>query len=145
VLLEVICQAAVDDEPPREPAGLTESIIWRIAAVETRRREAMAVAAAAPARDFSPDWGDGLLASVLATMATVVFLYFQPAIRAMAARACLELLGQVERGVGEAVVGSSSWLAWAVWVVVGVCLAIWFAGGEVRAGWRRTLTEWLPR
>lgn len=144
-LLEVICQAAVDDEPAREPAGLTESILWRIASVEARRREVIAIAAAAPARDFSPDWGDGLLASVLATVATVVFLFFQPALRALAGRAFLETLGQVERVVSEAIVGSSSWLAWAVWVIAGLCLTIWFAGGEVRAGWRRTLTEWLPR
>ena len=134
----------MDDEPPREPAGLTESIIWRIAAVETRRREAMAVGGGASARLLAGlgRWPSGLRPRDDGDRRVPLF---PAAIRAMAARACLELLGQVERGVGEAVVGSSSWLAWAVWVVVGVCLAIWFAGGEVRAGWRRTLTEWLPR
>jgi anti-sigma factor RsiW len=143
MLLELICQAAVGDDLVREPAGLTEGILWRIASVEARRLEAAtAVVASVPTRDFTPDWGDGVLASFLATVATVVFLYFQPALRAMAGRACLEMLGQVERGVGDAIVGSSSWVAWAVWVIAGLCLAIWFAGGEVRAGWRRALTEW---
>lgn len=146
LLLQLICQAAVDDEPVREPAGLTEGILWRIASVEARRLESAAlVGTSERARDFTLDWGDGLLASVMATVVTVVFLLFQPALRVMAERACLELLGEVERGVGDAIMGSSSWVAWAVWVIVGVSLAIWFAGGEVRAGWRRTLTDWRLR
>jgi anti-sigma factor RsiW len=138
LLLEIVCQGAAGLEPAPEPTSLTAAIMRRIAELEARR-------ASAPSRRlFQPGWGDAALAALLATLATAVFMIVQPALWQTSSSALLQALAPVE-GAAVAFYSSwSSWLAWVIWVGVGLLLALWFAGGEVRAGWRRTLLARLP-
>jgi anti-sigma factor RsiW len=134
-VLEAICQTSAALDYESEPADLTAAIMRRIGELEERR------VAARGERAFGPGWADALLAAVLATLATAVFLAFQPGLWRMASLALTRMFA----GVATDVSAWSPWVAWVVWVGVGLTLAIWFAGGEVRAGWRRTLTARLSR
>lgn len=136
-VLEAICHGSAALAYAYEPADLTERIMRRVAAVERRR-------AAAGRGAFGLGWADGLLASLLATVMTALFLWFQPALSQQASAALVSNLLALDRGVVELVNTWSAWVVWAVWVGAGLGLALWFAGGEVRAGWRRALADRLP-
>jgi hypothetical protein len=138
LLLEIVCQGAAGLELAPEPTELTAAIMRRIAELEARR------ASASGRRLFQPGWGDAVLAAVLATLATTVFMFFQPALRQTSSSALLQALAPVERAAAAFYAGWSTWLAWVIWVGLGVMLTLWFAGGEVRASWRRTLLARLP-
>jgi anti-sigma factor RsiW len=136
--LELVREALTVGALMQQPPDLSPTIMRRVADLEARR------AAIVGQRSFAPGWGDGALAAILATLATAIFLIFQPALRQAAATTGGHVLDAAERAVGLVVMGSSSWLAWFVWVLAGLCLTIWLAGSEVRAGWRRALMERLP-
>lgn len=133
VLLEIVCEASTAVAPLHEPARLTYAIMSRIAEVEARR------AAATSQRRFGMGWADALLAGAMATVATLVFLLFQPGLRQTASLAMSQTILPLERSLGAFLVTSSSWFAWLVWIGIGVMIAVYFAGSEVRAEWRRSL------
>ena len=120
-------------EPLRDPEELTRSVMLRIRQSEAQRRMLAA------SRSFSLAWADALLAATLATMATVVFLFFQPALRASASGALALSASALAHDISGKASTWSPLAVWLVWVGLGVGLTLWFAGREVRAGWRRTL------
>src|SRR5262249_32683180 len=74
-LFESIDESLAEFQATAEPDGLTKRILDRVAAYESRR-------AAAQARGFSLRWSDGLLAALLATMTTLLFVLLDPPLRA---------------------------------------------------------------
>jgi predicted anti-sigma-YlaC factor YlaD len=137
-VLEAICHGAATLDTAYEPADLTAHVMRRVADLEARRL-------AAGRRGFGLGWADALLAGLLATVMTALFLWFQPALSQEASAAVMRSVLTADRGIAEMLSTWSAWVVWAVWVGAGLALAIWFAGSEVRAGWRRTLAERLPR
>jgi anti-sigma factor RsiW len=137
-LLELICQGASGLILPHGPAELTDAIMHRIAELEARR------ASLAGQRLFAPGWGDAVLAAILATLATAVFLIFQPALWQTSSSAVLQALTPAGRALISVYPSWPSWVAWLVWVGIGLVIAIGFAGSEVRANWRRGLLARLP-
>ena len=135
-VLEAICHGAAALDYGYEPADLTERIMRRVAAVERGR--------AAGRGAFGLGWGDALLAGLLATLMTALFLWFQPALSRQASEALISSLLTVDHGVVAVVSTWSAWVVWLIWGGAGLALAVWFAGGEVRAGWRRALADRLP-
>lgn len=139
--MEAICQAAAAPVAAlgvSESAELTHAVMARIALVETRREQARQCV------EFSPGWGDALLAALLATLATALLLALQPALRQPVAQLLGEALDNMRHVLMVRLGDSPEWLAWVVWVGGGVLLALAFAGAEVRANWRRTLLARLP-
>ena len=136
-VLEAVCLGASNLSYVEEPEALTRAIMARVSELEARRT--------AGARRFSLGLADALLASALATVVTVIFLWFQPGLREMASASLAHALLPIQRTYLDLVDHWGSWVAWLVWTGVGLVLAIWFAGGEVRATWRRTLAQRLPR
>ncbi|HEX9058098.1 MAG TPA: zf-HC2 domain-containing protein [Ktedonobacterales bacterium] len=139
LLLEIVCQASSALAPTSEPIDLTEAIMLRVAELERRR------AAATQPRVFTPVWADALLAGIMATIATATFLIFQPGLRLMLVSMMAQTLVSLERGAATDLSGLAPWVAWVVWVGIGVALTLWLAGSEVRNGWRRNLMARLPR
>jgi hypothetical protein len=139
LLLGVVCQGAMGPEDAPDSAELTRAIMERVAELERRR----AAVARRPA--FAPAWADALLAGGLATLVTALFLVFQPGLRLALATPLARSLLPLERGA-DALAGTlAGWVAWVVWGAIGLSLAIYFAGSEVRTSWRRMLTTWLAR
>jgi anti-sigma factor RsiW len=122
----------------REPERLTRSIMARVAAFERQR------AIAAHGARFALRLADALLATALASLATVLFLLTQPGLLRLAAAPVQQALVPLQRGYVGFVGQWGTLLAWAMWMGVGLSLTFWFAGSEVRAAWRRTLSEHLP-
>jgi hypothetical protein len=137
-LLQVVRTGASTLPYMREPERLTRSIMARVAAFERQRAIAMRGAR------FPLRLADALLATVLASLATVLFLLTQPGLLRMASEPLQHALVPLQRGYLGFVGQWGTVLAWAMWMGVGLSLTIWFAGSEVRAGWRRTLSEHLP-
>lgn len=136
-VLEAICYGSSALDYARQPMDLTERIMRRVADVESRRLSP-------ERRSFGLGWADAVLAALLATVMTGLFLGFQPALTHAASTALVHNLTSVDRDIVGIVSTWAAWVAWAVWVGVGLLLAIWFAGREVRNGWRRTLAARLP-
>lgn len=137
-LLETISDVLSDFQPTAEPAGLTERILARVAAFEALR-------VAPPARQFSLHWADGLLAALLATLTTLLFILFDPPLRATLPRDISRAFPGLVSALTSSGPGSIAWVAWIVWVLAGLMLAIWFAGAEVRSLWRRSLSQHIPQ
>jgi anti-sigma factor RsiW len=121
-----------------EPERLTRSIMVRVAAYERQR------AVAPRGARFALRLADALLATALASLATVLFLLLQPGLLRVVAQPLQHALLPLQRGYLGFVGQWGTLLAWAMWMGVGLSLTLWFAGSEVRAGWRRTLSEHLP-
>lgn len=139
--MQAICQAAavpVTVLGVRESADLTNAVMTRIALLETRRARSRQGA------EFTPGWGDALLAAMLATLATAVLLALQPSLWHPVSLAFGHALDTMRHSLMVRLGDSPEWLAWVVWVGGGVLLALAFAGAEVRANWRRTLLARLP-
>jgi anti-sigma factor RsiW len=137
-LFESIHESLVDLQAATEPDGLTERILDRIAAYESRR-------VAAQARAFSLRWSDGLLAALLASVTTLLFVLLDPPLRASVPQALSHAFPGVFELLTTTGPGSIAWVAWIVWVAAGLMLAIWFAGAEVRSSWRRSLSQRMPQ
>jgi hypothetical protein len=135
-LLQLVRTCAATPPDVREPERLTRSIMARVAAFERQR-----ALAAAP---FALRLADALLAIVLASLATIIFLLTQPGLLRTVADLLRRALAPFQRGYLGFVGQWGTLLAWVIWMGIGLSLALWFAGGEVRAGWRRTLSEHLP-
>ena len=137
-VLEVIWQGAVEQGVVGPPMDVTGAVMARIADLEERR------AAVGAARRFAFAWADAVLAAILATLATALFLVFQPSLRRLSSVAASQALGALGHDIATQLATWSPWVAWVVCVGMGMALTIWFAGGEVRAGWRRALMARLP-
>jgi anti-sigma factor RsiW len=138
-LLELVSRTASAHVEIHEPDGLTESIMRRVAESEAHNAHSTASRYL-----FEPSLRDGVLAATLATVATVGFLLFQPVLRQAVFQAVAQALLDVNRATIAALSDSPGWLAWAVCILLGLLLALAFAGGEVRATWRRNLMTRLP-
>ncbi|MFI5273710.1 MAG: anti-sigma factor family protein [Ktedonobacterales bacterium] len=131
---ELVAEASAERMEVSVPEDLTHLIMARIAAYEVTRRAEAAVR-------FVPSARDGLLAALLATVSTVLFVLLIPALRDSAARA-FPLLPALLSARGP---DSIAWSVWAVWIASGAGLALWLAGAEVRASLRRRLSERLAQ
>ena len=136
VLLELVTRAVAAPIPVREPEGLAESVMRRVAAMEAQRASVRGV--------FEPGWVDAMLAAILATLVTIGFLIFQPALRLSLSDALTQALLTINHAAIAALGDSPGWLAWSVGIGLGLLLTLAFAGGEVRATWRRNLMTRLP-
>ena len=135
---EVIQTTLVEDPAiAREPEGLTRLIMARIATAEARRT-------AQAAQPFTWRWGDALLAALLGTISTLFFLFINPGLRTAFFTTLTHnfpLLAMLTQAEGP---GSIPWIAWIIWITAGIGLALWLAGAEMRASWRRSLAQRLP-
>ncbi len=137
-VFEAVRESLADYQPVAEPPGLTERILARIAAFEASR-------VATPARQFGLRWADGLLAAVLATLTTLLFVLLDPSLRASLPQDISHAFPGVVALLNTSGPGSIAWVAWIVWVTAGLALTVWFAGAEVRSSWRRSLSERIPQ
>ena len=131
-----IMQEALADQLEREPANLTTLIMGRIARAEQHRM-------ASGAQPFGWQWRDALLAAILGTASTLLFMFTNPALRTsffLSISHSFPLLDSLTQAEGP---GSIPWVAWIIWITAGVVLTLWLAGSEVRATWRRSLTQRL--
>jgi anti-sigma factor RsiW len=126
-------------DPLRQPEELTRAVMLRIRQTEAQRRVLTA------SRSFTAVWADAVLAAALATIVTIAFLFFEPALRASASGAFALTVTTLAHGVSVKASDWSPLAVWLVWVGLGIGLTLWFAGREVRAGWRRTLLARLAR
>lgn len=135
-LYEVVQAALTEQRAEREPANLTALIMSRIALSEWRK--------ASPAvQPFAWRWSDALLATLFGTVSTLLFLLIHPALRTpflMMIDHSFPVLAALVQAEGP---GSIPWIAWIIWITAGIGLTVWLAGAEVRATWRRSLTQRL--
>jgi hypothetical protein len=136
-MLEAICAVGAPDEPVIEPPDLTARILARVAESEARRMPA-------PARGFGLGWADALRAALLASATTLLFILLSPALRPAVGGTLSSAFPNVVALLLAPGPGSIAWIAWLVWIAAGLMLALWFAGREVRALWRRVLAQRLP-
>jgi predicted anti-sigma-YlaC factor YlaD len=136
--LEAVRSGAATLPYVAEPERLTRAIMARVAAFERQR------GVATRGTRFALRLADALLATALASLATVLFLLAQPGLLRMAAEPLRQALAPLQRGYLGFVGQWGTVLAWVMWMGVGLSLTLWFAGSEVRAGWRRTLSQHLP-
>ena len=136
MLYEEIHKALADPSPEREPANLTALVMARIASAERQSR-------ISTTQTFGWLWRDALLAAVLGTASTLLFLLINPTLRTsffLTIAHSFPLLVTLIQAEGP---GSIPWVAWVVWITAGVTLTLWLAGAEVRATWKRSLTHHL--
>ncbi|PWT72212.1 MAG: hypothetical protein C5B60_09845 [Chloroflexi bacterium] len=135
-LYEILHEALADPSEESEPDNLTALVMARIASTERQKR----IASTQP---FGWRWRDALLAAVLGTASTLLFLLMNPSLGTsfyMTIAHSFPLLVTLIRAEGP---GSIPWIAWIIWITVGVTLTLWLAGAEVRATWKRSLTHHL--
>lgn len=125
--------------PLRHPEALTRSIMARVRRAEAQSRMPVL------RRAVSLGWADALLSAVLATVMTLTFLYFEPALRLAVSSALALSVASLTHDIGHKASSWPSLAIWLVWASLGITLALWFAGGEVRAGWRRAVIARLSR
>jgi anti-sigma factor RsiW len=133
-LYEIMQEALTDPLAEKEPANLTALIMARIAVAEKRRTTQVA-------QPFDWQWRDALLAALLGTTSTLLFLVINPALRTtffMTIAHSFPMLATLIQANGP---GAIPWIACIVWITVGVGLTLWLAGAEVRAAWKRSLTH----
>jgi hypothetical protein len=135
-LYETLRAALADQRMEKDPDDLTALIMARIALSE-RHKTLPAV------QPFGWRWSDALLAALFGTVSTLLFLLIHPALRTpffMTIDHSFPMLATLVQAEGP---GSIPWIAWIIWITAGVGLTIWLAGAEVRATWRRSLTQRL--
>lgn len=132
--LELVAQALAETAPVAEPEGLTALILARIAGYEVGRARSREWA-------FALRWGDAMLAAVLASLTTLVFVFLDPHLRT-GIFAGLAAFRDQFAGPGTSV---SAWLVWLVWIGVGCVLTLWLAGAQLRTSWRRSLSQRIPQ
>jgi anti-sigma factor RsiW len=136
--LDSICSALHSLPLEQEPADLTNRILARVAAYEERR-------AATRAADFGVRWADTLLAALLASISTVLFIALDPALRRTVPEAVAHAFPGLIVLMQAPGPGSVPLVAWVVWITTGTLLALWFAGSEARSSWRRSISARMPR
>ena len=136
VMLEQIA-ASLHARVLAEPADLHDRVMRRVAEAEVRR-------AAARTIRFAVHWSDGLLAALLATISTFVFVLMDAQLRVAVPMELARAFPGVANVLAAGSPGSTSLLAWIIWTVSGTALALWLAGPEVRITWRDELVSHLP-
>ena len=131
-LLELMSAALTEARVEPEPPDLSAVIMARISAVEEQRRRATAVA-------FAVRWGDAVLAAVLASVVTLIFVLADPMIRNSFPVAFSQSFPGIVALLVAPGPGSIAWTAWFGWVATGLGLAAWLAGSENRSVWRRSI------
>lgn len=137
-VLGTVRAAVATPESIPMPADLTMRIMSRIAQSEERR------AAKALAR-YRLSWADAKLAAFFATATTLLFVIISPVLRLAVGGALRGAFPSLIAALLAPGPGSIAWLAWFVWIVVGVGLTFWLAGSEVREMWRRSLSQRLAQ
>jgi anti-sigma factor RsiW len=135
--LDLIVQVAAERVVAPTPPGLAQLIMARIAAFEARRRST--------SRPFGLRWGDALLAALLATISTFLFVLFTPSLRASLPLAFAHAFPDVVSLLLAPGPGSIAWIAWVAWIATGLGLTLWLAGAEARSAWRRTVAHSLAQ
>ena len=136
-VLEAICLASTQDAPIVEPPDLTARILGRVSLYEQHRERPQVVG-------LGISWADGLRAGLLASATTLFFILLSPALRPALGMQIARTFPTIVKLLLAPGPGSIAWLAWLVWITVGVTLTLWLAGSEVRAVWRRSVTQRLP-
>lgn len=139
-LFECIRDGAGESELIEEPADLTQRVLDRVAAFESRR--------AAAAQEWLPGVS-GLAASwrkVALALVALVALALLPSGNAFA------LTDTLSRHVASAYIllltpgpDSISWGVWAAGGLVAGAFTIWFARADASSGWRRAISQRLPQ
>jgi anti-sigma factor RsiW len=135
-VLEAIAAGLAHDVPVVEPEWLTSRILARVAAYEAQR---------SAARTFTLRWSDTLLAALLASITTLLFVLLDPNLRASLPTTFSHSFPALSSLLATPGPGSIAWVAWFVWVAAGMGLALVLAGAEVRSAWRRSLSQRLPQ
>lgn len=136
--LELVTRSLAEAPFVAEPERLTTLILARIAGYEANR-------AHAHERSFAPRWGDAVLAAVLASLTTLLFVFLDPHLRVGILANVSSVGAQLSTLVSTPGQGALGWLVWSVWIGAGCVLAVWLAGAQVRSTWRRSLAERIPQ
>lgn len=138
--LELVTRSLAEAPFVAEPERLTTLILARIAGYEANRARARA-----HERSFAPRWGDAVLAAVLASLTTLLFVFLDPHLRVGILANVSSVGAQLSTLVSTPGQGALDWLVWSVWIGAGCVLAVWLAGAQVRSTWRRSLAERIPQ
>jgi anti-sigma factor RsiW len=136
--LELVTRSLAEAPIVAEPERLTTLILARIAGYEANR-------ARAHERSFAPRWGDAVLAGVLASLTTLLFVFLDPHLRAGILANVSAVGVQLSTLVAAPGTRASGWLVWSVWIGAGCVLTVWLAGAQVRSTWRRSLVQHIPQ
>lgn len=137
-LLESIAQVYAEPEVVQVPSDLTVLIMARVARSEQLR-------ARVQPQPFGMRWADALVALLLATFSTGVFVSLDPSLRMTVPTAFMRSFPMLVSLLLARGPGSIAWSAWIAWVLTGTLLTVWLAGAEVRSSWRRALSERMPQ
>jgi predicted anti-sigma-YlaC factor YlaD len=135
-LYEILHESLADSAGEHEPDNLTALVMARIASSERQKR-------ITSARAFGWRWRDALLAAVLGTVSTLLFLFMNPTLGTSFYMTIAHSFPGLVTLIQAEGPGSIPWYAWIIWINAGVGLTLWLAGAEVRATWKRSLTHRL--
>lgn len=155
MLLEDVAAGVHSLEHIIEPAGLTETVMARIAAVTAQppletpaalQRQKQRALRVAP---FHLAAWDVLLSTILATLVVLGFVLAQPTLRDTLG-ALVNPAIAASLGVFQALFSPNDglvpfWLVWALWVGLGIAITLLVAGSEIRSLWRQRIRERLPQ
>ena len=136
--LELVTDSLRETQLVAEPEGLTGLILARIAGYEVNRVRTRE-------RAFALRWADAVLAAVLASLTTLLFVFLDPHLRPDVLLGFSTVGAHLSGLVSTPGSGASAWFHWMVWVGAGCVLTIWLAGAQLRASWRRSLTQRIPQ
>lgn len=132
-----------------EPANMHEQIMQKVALHPSRKLLSTREKQRASFSFFRPSLAEILVAALLATMATLVILLQQPALRAMLPIANgHDALSRIYVQVVHMLIGlDANTLILALWIVgtlLGVCITLALAGNEMRSQWFKAMQERFP-
>ena len=136
--LELVASSLARTALVAEPEGLTALILARIAGFEANR-------ARSRERTFVLRWGDAVLAAVLASLTTLVFVFLDPHLRPGILSGIASFGGQLSSLASAPGTGASALLVWMVWIGAGCVLTLCLAGAQLRSTWRRSLAQRIPQ
>jgi anti-sigma factor RsiW len=136
--LELVTRSLAETPLIAEPERLTSLILARIAGYEAKRTRARE-------RAFAPRWGDAVLAAVLASLTTLLFVFLDPHLRPGILSGMASFVGQLSSLASAPGNGASAWLVWMIWIGAGCVLTLWLAGAQLRSSWRRSLAQRIPQ
>src|SRR5215475_11288053 len=116
-LYEILHEALTDPAGDREPTDLTDLVMARIASSERQKR-------ITSPEEFGWRWRDALLAAILGTASTLLFLLMNPTLGTsfyMTIAHSFPVLVTLIQAEGP---GSIPWIAWIIWITAGVGLTL---------------------
>jgi anti-sigma factor RsiW len=138
-------------EGAAEPADLTDAIVRRIAAYETRKAlEAEERRAALERRpefipDFVPAWVGRRSIAVSVLLVALLVAALQPGGLSAVANT---LAHQLDSAVSALLTPGPDQVSWAVWLAGGVVtlvVLVWFMRADASSEWRRAISERFPQ